>query len=152
MTGQSLFYMGETDLKHKLLADRRGGRGEPRELCVETPAERGRAHDRLDVKDATTGKLVTQEYRVEGPVMIVLTTTAAEIDEELLNRCLVLSVDESRAQTQAIHAGSASGGPSRARDGSTPSAKRPQARTRTRSGCSSRSAVVNPYADRYLPR
>lgn len=35
--------------------------------------------------------------------MIFLTTTAIEIDEELMNRCLVLSVDESREQTQAIH-------------------------------------------------
>ena len=36
--------------------------------------------------------------------MIALTTTAAQIDEELLNRCLVLTIDEGRAQTQAIHA------------------------------------------------
>jgi hypothetical protein len=36
--------------------------------------------------------------------MIALTTTAVEIDEELLNRCLVLTIDEGRAQTQAIHA------------------------------------------------
>jgi len=36
-------------------------------------------------------------------VMIFLTTTAVEIDEELLNRCLVLTVNESREQTQAIH-------------------------------------------------
>jgi hypothetical protein len=35
--------------------------------------------------------------------MIFLTTTAIEIDEELLNRCLVLSVDEDREQTRAIH-------------------------------------------------
>ena len=54
-------------------------------------------------KDPQTGKLVTQEYRVEGPVMIFLTTTAVEIDEELLNRCLVLTVDESREQTRRIH-------------------------------------------------
>ncbi len=47
--------------------------------------------------------MVTQEYRVEGPVMIFLTTTAADIDEGLLNRCLVLTVDEGRAQTAAIH-------------------------------------------------
>jgi DNA primase len=33
-----------------------------------------------------------------------LTTTAAEIDEELLNRCLVLTIDEGRQQTAAIHA------------------------------------------------
>ena len=55
-------------------------------------------------KDPATGNLVTQDYRVEGPVMIFLTTTAIEIDEELLNRCLVLTVDEGRAQTEAIHA------------------------------------------------
>jgi hypothetical protein len=47
--------------------------------------------------------MVTQEYRVEGPVMIFLTTTAVDIDEELLNRCLVLTVDEGREQTAAIH-------------------------------------------------
>ena len=54
-------------------------------------------------KDPATGRLVTQEYRVEGPVMIFLTTTAIDLDEELLNRCLVLTVDEDREQTQAIH-------------------------------------------------
>ena len=54
-------------------------------------------------KDSSTGRMVTQEYRVEGPVMIFLTTTAIKIDEELLNRCLVLSVDENREQTRAIH-------------------------------------------------
>ena len=50
---------------------------------------------------------MTQEYHVEGPVMIFLTTTAVEIDEELLNRCLVLTVDEGREQTRAIHGCSA---------------------------------------------
>ena len=34
-----------------------------------------------------SGKLVTHEYCVEGPVMIFLTTTAQEVDEELVNRC-----------------------------------------------------------------
>jgi hypothetical protein len=47
--------------------------------------------------------MVTHQYRVEGPVMMFLTTTAIDIDEELLNRCLVLSVNEDREQTQAIH-------------------------------------------------
>ncbi len=34
--------------------------------------------------------------------MLFLTTTALEIDEELMNRCVVLAVDESREQTRAI--------------------------------------------------
>ena len=35
--------------------------------------------------------------------MPVLTTTAPEVDEELQNRCIVLTVDEDREQTRAIH-------------------------------------------------
>ncbi|MFC6944560.1 toprim domain-containing protein [Paraburkholderia dipogonis] len=103
MTGQSLFYMGETNLKHKVLA-----------ICEEEGASRAayalkllQSDGELTIastgKDANTGNLVTQEYRVEGPVSIMLTTTAIEIDEELLNRCLILTVDEGREQTEAIH-------------------------------------------------
>ena len=34
--------------------------------------------------------------------MIFLTTTSIEIDEELANRCLILTVDESREQARRI--------------------------------------------------
>jgi hypothetical protein len=34
---------------------------------------------------------------------MISTTTAIDLDEELLNRCLVLTVDETREQTRAIH-------------------------------------------------
>ncbi|MGH9223350.1 MAG: DNA primase, partial [Acidimicrobiales bacterium] len=54
-------------------------------------------------KDPATGRLRTHTYRVAGPVAILTTTTSAEVDEELLNRCVVLTVDEDRAQTRAIH-------------------------------------------------
>ena len=53
-------------------------------------------------KDPATGMLVTQAYRVEGPVMLFLTTTAIDVDEELVNRCLVLTINESREQTRKI--------------------------------------------------
>ena len=54
-------------------------------------------------KDPVSGKQGTHEYMVEGPVMIFLTTTAQQVDEELLNRSIVLSVNEDREQTRAIH-------------------------------------------------
>ncbi len=103
MTGQSLFYMGESNLKHKILA-----------IVEEEGAERAayalkllQSEKELTIastgKDPTTGRLITHEYKVEGPVMIFLTTTSVSIDEELLNRAIVLSVDEHRHQTQAIH-------------------------------------------------
>jgi DNA primase len=104
MTGQSLYYMGEMDLKHKLLAIAEEQGAARASYALKLLQSEGELTIASTSKDATTGKLVTEEYRVEGPVMIALTTTAAEIDEELLNRCLVLAINEDRAQTQAIHA------------------------------------------------
>jgi CHC2-type zinc finger protein/Toprim domain-containing protein len=104
MTGQSLFYMGELNLKHKILAIAEEQGAARASYALKLLQSEGELTIASTSKDPTTGKLVTEEYRVEGPVMIALTTTAAEIDEELLNRCLVLSVDEGRGQTQAIHA------------------------------------------------
>ena len=103
MTGQSLFYMGETNLKHKILAIVEEEGASRASYALKLLQSEGELTIASTGKDAVTGNLITQEYRVEGPVMIMLTTTAIEIDEELLNRCLVLSVDESRAQTEAIH-------------------------------------------------
>jgi DNA primase len=103
MTGQSLFYMGQTNLKHKVLAIVEEEGASRASYALKLLQSEGELTIASTGKDPTTGNLVTQEYRVEGPVMIFLTTTAIEIDEELLNRCLVLSVDEDRAQTQAIH-------------------------------------------------
>jgi DNA primase catalytic core len=103
MTGQSLFYMGETNLKHKILAIVEEEGASRASYALKLLQSEGELTIASTGKDPQTGNLVTQEYRVEGPVMIMLTTTAIEIDEELLNRCLVLSVDESRAQTEAIH-------------------------------------------------
>ena len=103
MTGQSLFYMGETNLKHKILAIAEEEGASRAAYAIKLLQSEGELTIASTGKDAATGNLTTQEYRVEGPVMIFLTTTAIEVDEELLNRCLVLSVDEGRAQTEAIH-------------------------------------------------
>jgi hypothetical protein len=103
MTGQSLFYMGETNLKHKILAIAEEEGASRASYALKLLQSEGELTIASTGKDATTGNLVTQQYRVEGPVMIFLTTTAIEIDEELLNRCMVLSVDEGREQTEAIH-------------------------------------------------
>ena len=103
MTGQSLFYMGETDLKHKVLAIVEEEGASRAAYALKLLQSEGVLSIASTGKDATTGRLVTHQYRVEGPVMLFLTTTAIDLDEELLNRCLVLAVDEGRAQTQAIH-------------------------------------------------
>jgi len=103
MTGQSLFYMGETDLEHKILAIVEEQGAERASYALKLLQSEGELTIASTGKDPQTGRLVTHEYRVSGPVMIFLTTTAVEVDEELLNRCLVLTVDEDREQTRAIH-------------------------------------------------
>jgi DNA primase len=103
MTGQSLFYMGEANLKHRVLAIAEEEGAASASYALKLLQSEGEVTIASTGKDASTGQLVTHQYRVEGPVMLFLTTTAIDIDEELMNRCLVLSVNESRAQTQAIH-------------------------------------------------
>jgi hypothetical protein len=103
MTGQSLYYLGETDLKHKVLAIVEEEGAEKASYALKLLQSEGELTIASTGKDPQTGRMETQEYHVEGPVMIFLTTTAVDIDEELQNRCLTLTVDESREQTERIH-------------------------------------------------
>jgi DNA primase catalytic core len=103
MTGQSLYYLGETDLKHKVLAIVEEEGAEKASYALKLLQSEGELTIASTGKDPHTGRMETQEYHVEGPVMIFLTTTAIDIDEELQNRCLTLTVDESRKQTARIH-------------------------------------------------
>ncbi|MCP5058510.1 MAG: hypothetical protein GY937_17550 [bacterium] len=104
MTGQSLFYMGETDLQHKALAIVEEEGASTASYALKLLQSEGELTIASTGKDPETGELKTLDYKVTGPVMIFLTTTAIDIDEELLNRCVVLTVDEGREQTRAIHA------------------------------------------------
>lgn len=103
MTGQSLFYMGETRLKNKILAISEEEGAHTASYALKLLQSEGEVTIASTGKDDSSGQLITREYKVEGPVMLFLTTTAIDIDEELLNRCLVLTVNESREQTEAIH-------------------------------------------------
>jgi len=104
MTGQSLFYMGDINLSHKILAISEEEGASKASYALKLLQSEGQLTIASTGKDPNTGRHVTHEYRVKGPVMIFSTTTAIDIDEELLNRCLVLSVNEDRTQTHAIHA------------------------------------------------
>jgi len=146
MTGQSLFYMGETNLKHRILAiaeEQGAARAAYALKLLQSEGELTIASTGTDA----AGNLVTQEYRVEGPTMLMMTTTAIDIDEELMNRCLVLSVDEGREQTRAIHARQRA---RRTLDGLLAKAAKDDLVTLHRHAqrLLRPLAVVNPYADR----
>ena len=103
MTGQALFYMGQKNLKHKILAISEQRGADAASYPLKLLQSEGVLKIASTGKDPVSGKLVTHDYEVEGPVMLFLTTTAHEVDEELLNRCIALTVNEDREQTRAIH-------------------------------------------------
>ena len=103
MSAQSLFYMGNRNLKHKVLAIAEEEGAKQAGYALKLLQSEGKVTMASTGKDKTTGMLMAHEYEVEGPVSLFLTTTAVDLDEELLNRCLVLAVNESREQTKAIH-------------------------------------------------
>ena len=103
MTGQSLYYLGESNLKHKILAIVEEEGAEKASYALKLLQSEGELTIASTGKDPHSGRMETQEYHVEGPVAIVFTTTSIDIDEELMNRCLILTVDESREQTEKIH-------------------------------------------------
>ena len=103
MTGQSLYYFGETELQHKVLALAEDEGAERIAYSLKLLQSDGELRIASTGKDPVTGELGTRQYHVQGPTMILLSTTKAEVNDEFLNRCLVLTADETREQTEAIH-------------------------------------------------
>lgn len=102
LTGQALFYKEEDSLIHKLLAieEEHGARDASYSIrniqsskCLSIAATG---------KDPVTGKLKTEEYRVKGPVALMITTTEVELDYETSNRFITLTIDESKEMTERI--------------------------------------------------
>jgi DNA primase len=102
LTDQALFYRGAESLRHKVLAleEHAGAKGadyairnllSARKLVIETT-----------VKNALTGRLETQVNTVHGPTAVFQTTTSPHTDAETRSRFVLVSVDESAAQTRAI--------------------------------------------------
>lgn len=103
MTGQSLYYMAESSLAHKILAIAEVMGAERAGYAIKMLQSEGKISIACTVKDPESGELRTKKHEVEGPVAILMTTTEASIDEELQNRAIVLTISEDRAQTRAIH-------------------------------------------------
>lgn len=101
MTGQSLFYLDSDSIRHKILAIAEDEGIRQASYALKLLQSEGELRH-ATVGRGEDGRSQTQEHHVEGPTQIFLTTTALDIDEELINRCLILTVDESDSQTDAI--------------------------------------------------
>jgi hypothetical protein len=103
LTGQALYYVSGQSLAHKVLAVAEEQGASPASYALKLLLTEGRLSIGSTGKDPATGRLRTTGYQVAGPVALVLTTTATDIDPELANRVIVLGVDEEPSQTRAIH-------------------------------------------------
>jgi DNA primase len=103
ITDQALFYKSEDSLVHKIIAieedEGMGGAA----YSIRNIQSSKKITVAATGKDPTTGKMKTEEYTVKGPVAVMITTTAAEIEGETSSRFLFLSIDESSKMTEAIH-------------------------------------------------
>lgn len=104
ISSRALFYAEPDALKHKALSIAEQEGADAATYSLKLMQSAGRLSIMVPVKDPDTNEMSTKSRTVEGPVAIFMTTTAAEIDEELQNRFLVLTVDESPTQTAAVQA------------------------------------------------
>jgi hypothetical protein len=102
ITEQALFYMESNHLKHKILAIAEGEGAEKAGYSLKLLISEKELRISSTGKDPDTGRHTAQDYHTEGPTMVFYTSTSMEIEPELLSRCIVLHVDESREQTEAI--------------------------------------------------
>lgn len=103
ITGQAAYYFAGGDLRHKILAIAEEEGASRASYALKLLASEGRLSIASTGKDATTGRLTSHEYVVEGPISLVVSTTSIDVDPELENRAIVLEVSESRELTRAIH-------------------------------------------------
>jgi DNA primase len=103
LTPQSLYYMGENELVHKLLiVDERDG-SEEAEYPIRTLQTRRKLTLAVPMKDASSGKIKTTMLTINGPIAYMESSTQQTINPENLNRCFEIFLDESEKQTERIY-------------------------------------------------
>lgn len=103
ITDQALFYKDQDALVHKIIAIEEDHGMGGAAYSIRNIQSSKKITVAATGKDAATGKMKTEEYTVKGPVAVMITTTAAELEGETASRFMFLTIDESAAMTAAIH-------------------------------------------------
>jgi DNA primase len=103
MTPQAFYYYGRSGLKHKIVAiDEIEGMIDTM-YALRTFLSNGYLTNAYPKTDPRTGQMTTVERRVDGPIVVFLTSTSLDlIDYETKSRFLVTGSDETKTQTKSI--------------------------------------------------
>ena len=103
LSAQALYYYGQDDLRHTFVVIGEKAGSEGADYPLRELISRKSITKAIPMKDPSSGQIKTVTITVEGPIALVETTTSSEVNAENLNRCFILSIDESEEQTVAIH-------------------------------------------------
>ncbi|MEM9835705.1 MAG: ATP-binding protein [Bacteroidota bacterium] len=102
VTDSSFYNYGRDDLRHKLIVlEDLDGLKEEALLAFRELQSRGKLSSSTSIKDQA-GNIKGMVREVYGPIASLAATTKGEVYEDNLSRCLVVAVDESDVQTQAV--------------------------------------------------
>jgi hypothetical protein len=104
LTPQSLYYTEPGFLDRKLvIVEERYGSQEA-DYSIRVLQSRKKLIAAAPIKDPQTGNMKTKVFTVEARAAFIEATTASSVNHENATRCFELTMDESKEQTERIHA------------------------------------------------
>ncbi len=100
-TENALYYVGKTDLKNKLIVIEDLDGANAALYVLRELQSKAYVNKLVPVKDSK-GNMKTIQLEVEGPICLSGTTTKEKLYEDNANRCLLIYLDNSDEQQQAI--------------------------------------------------
>ena len=101
LSPQVLFYRDELSLQHKILAIDDEGSLKDLEPILTGLQHKGLSYA-VTHKSPETGKLRSHDYKVKGPVSVLVSVADMKAVKGLLNHFIVLKADESKDQTKKV--------------------------------------------------
>jgi DNA primase len=103
LTGQALFYSDPNALKNKVMAIEEDEGITNSLYSVKTLISSQKLSVATTRTDPKTGKMSVDEYTVNGPVVVFVSTTKPDsLDDETKRRFMILTIDETPEQTRQI--------------------------------------------------
>ncbi len=101
LSPQVLFYRDELSLQHRILAIDDEGSLKDLEPILTSLQHKGLSYS-VTHKSPETGKLRSHDYKVKGPVSVMVSVSDIKLARNLLNQFIVLRADESKDQTKKV--------------------------------------------------